>query len=194
MTSSVDLREQASDNLRFIRGAMERAERVSSVSGIGAMAMGAAALVTMLLAAGADGLRPQLLVWTGGAIVALIVGAAGSLLKARRRSLVLLGDPGRRFLLCLTPALLVGLVITLSLWNTPQIGLLPGVWMLLYGAGVLAAGTYAVHPVMQMGAVFIAAGLLTQALPVAWSNGILGAVFGGAHTYFGYQVYRHHGG
>ena len=59
----VDIREQATDNLRFIRGAMERAERVSSASGAGAMAMGVIALCAMGLAASAGSMREELLIW-----------------------------------------------------------------------------------------------------------------------------------
>lgn len=190
----VDLREQASDNLRFIRGAMERAGRVSTASGIGAMAMGAVALLAMAVASARAGLEAQLAVWIAAAFAALLAGALGSVHKARRNNLPLLGDPGRRFLLCLIPPLLVGVVLTTSLWGTPQSALLPGLWMMLYGAGVLAAGTYAAPPVMHMGVVFLVAGLFTHALPAAWSNVLLGVVFGGAHLGFGFQVYRHHGG
>lgn len=190
----IDIREQARDNLRFIRGAMERAERLSSASGAGAMVMGGVALGAMALAAGLDDLAGQLLIWIGAAFLALAAGAIGSWLKARSNDLVLLGDPGRRFLLCLIPSLLVGVILSASLWQTPQITLLPGLWMMLYGCGVLAAGTYAAPPVMQMGGCFILAGLFVHALPGAWSNVLLGAAFGCLHLYFGYQVYRHHGG
>jgi len=190
----VDLREQASDNLRFIRGAMERAERVSAASGVGAMVMGVVALLAMSVASGQTSLEAQLTVWIGAAFAALLAGALGSGFKARLNDLPLLGDATRRFLLCLIPSLVVGVVLTTSLWSTPQIALLPSVWMMLYGAGVMAAGTYAAPPVMHMGTVFLVAGLITHTLPAAWSNGLLGLVFGGAHIVFGYQVYRHHGG
>jgi hypothetical protein len=190
----VDIREQATENLRFIRGAMERAERVSSASGVGGIAMGGIALGAMALAANFEVLAEQLLVWIGAAVLALAAGALGSWLKASKNDLVLLGDPGRRFLLCLIPALLVGAVLTASLWQTEAITLVPGLWMMLYGCGVLAAGTYAAAPVMQMGGCFIVAGLFTHVLPPAWSNVLLGAVFGGLHLFFGYRVYRHHGG
>ncbi len=190
----VDLREQAGDNLRFIRDAMERAERVSSASGVGAMVMGGVAFLAMAIAAGFERLQAQLIVWICAAVAALLAGALGSWQKARTNGLPLLGDPGRRFLLCLIPMLAVGLVLTAALWRTGQITLLPSMWMMLYGAGVLAAGTYAVPPVMYMGAVVFVAGLFAHALPAAWSNVLLGVVFGGAHLAFGYRVYRHHGG
>lgn len=191
--ASIDIREQASDNLRFIRSAMARAG-ASSVSGAGTMAMGLVGLIAMSLAATASDAVDELLVWIGSAPAALAAGTIGSWLKARRNGLLLFGDPGRRFLLCLFPTLLTGVVITLALWQTDEMSLLPGLWMMLYGAGALAAGTYAAPPIMHMGVAFLLAGLVTLAAPPVWSNVLLGAAFGGIHLVFGHQVYRHHGG
>jgi hypothetical protein len=190
----VNLEEQAQDNLRFIRGAMERAGQASSVSGIGGMLMGFAALCAMVIAGQVGTLADQLVIWIAGAVLAVTIGAVSCWAKAHKDRLKLFGDPGRRFLLCLVPVLVVGAVLTASLWTTPQIALLPGFWMMLYGAGVLAAGTYAVAPVMQMGGCFLVAGLFTLVLPGGWSNLALGLAFGGLHIAFGFQVYRHHGG
>jgi hypothetical protein len=189
-----DIHEQATANLRFIRGAMERAEKVSAASGAAAMAMGGIAVVSMAVAASIPSVRGQLTVWIAAAFAALAAGSIGSWIKARRNDLVLLGDPGRRFLLCLIPPLAAGAVLSMALWATPQVTLLPVIWMLLYGCGVLAAGTYAAPPVMHMGGCFILAGLFAHALPASLGNVLLGATFGGLHLVFGYQVYRHHGG
>jgi len=92
------------------------------------------------------------------------------------------------------PALLVGVVLTAALWSSAEVALLPGFWMMLYGAGVLAAGTYAMAPVVHMGGCFLAAGLTTLALPEDFANPMLGLTFGGLHIGFGYRVYRDHGG
>jgi hypothetical protein len=173
---------------------MERAERVSAVSGVGVMVMGVIALIAMAVSAGVDDPSVRLLVWIGTAFVAGSAGALGCWIKARRNEMSFFGDPGRRFLLCLIPALLVGVVLTVSLLPSAEVSLLPGLWMMLYGAGVLAAGTYASPPVVHMGGAFVIAGLFTHALPAGWANVLLGVAFGGLHLYFGYQVYRHHGG
>lgn len=190
----IDIQKHAQDNLRFIRGAMERAERVSAVSGAGSMVMGVIALVAMAVAAAVGTIAEQLMIWIAAAFAAGLTGVSGSWLKARQNDLLLFGDPGRRFLLCLIPALLAGAVLTAALMTTPQHVLLPSLWMMLYGAGVLAAGTYAAPPVMYMGGAFIVAGLFAHALPWEWSNVLLGLSFGGLHLVFGYQVFRHHGG
>lgn len=190
----IDIQEQAEDNLRFIRGAMERAERVSAVSGTGAMAMGVIALLAMAVSATSADFTWQLMVWIGTAFVAGGTGAIACALKARKNGMPFFADPGRRFLLCLIPSLLVGVVLTAALLPGAQAGLLPGLWMMLYGSGVLAAGTYAAPPVMHMGGSFLLTGVFAEALPVGWANVLLGLSFGVLHLFFGYQVYKHHGG
>lgn len=190
----IDMQEHAQDNLRFIRSAMERAERVSAVSGAGVMAMGVIALVAMAVSATSGDLTWRLTVWVGTAFIAGTVGAVACVLKARRNKMPFAADPGRRFLLCLIPSLLVGVVLTAALLPGATASLLPGLWMMLYGAGVLAAGTYAAPPVMHMGGSFLLVGAFTLALPDSWSNVLLGLSFGLLHLTFGYQVFKHHGG
>lgn len=190
-----NIKQHAEENLRFIRGAMERAEGVSSVSGIGGMLMGVSALCAMAMAARLPSLSGQLILWVYTAFLAVLLVSVASYLKARRiGSPFLQGDSSRRFLLCLLPVLLVGAILSWSLWSTPQLALLPGLWMMLYGCGLLSAGTYTVQPIMLTGAGFIIAGLFSYALPVAHSNIILGACFGGLHIISGYWIYKHHGG
>lgn len=190
----VDLRNEAASNLRFIREMMERTERVSTLSGVGGMVMGGIAFAAMAIASTIGDLAGQLTVWIGAAFSSVLAGAAASVHKARRLGASMTNDAARRFMTCLIPTLLVGAVLTLLLWETPQTHLLPALWMLLYGCGVLAAGTYAVTPIMHMGFCLLAVGMLMTALPRGWENIGLGLGFGGLHTLFGWQVYRHHGG
>jgi hypothetical protein len=191
---NIDIRDKAEANIRFIRGAMERAERSSSVSGLSGIAMGLVALGTSVVASAQADLASQLMVWIGTAIIAILLGSTGAWLKARTHQTTLLNDAGRRFLLCLLPALTVGCLLTQALWDTEQLALLPAIWMLLYGCGLTAAGTYAARPIMPMGIGFMLCGLITYLLDGQWSNWLLAAAFGGLHITFGYQVYRNHGG
>jgi len=191
---AIELRETAEANLRFIRGAMERAERTSSVSGLGGMAMGIIALMASAAAAQQPAIENQLSIWLGAAVIASLAGGGGVWLKARQSERSIMNDAARRFLLCMLPVLVTGLLLTTVLWGTEQITLLPAIWMLLYGCGLTAAGTYAARPIMPMGFAFLFCGAICCMLGSEWNNLLLAIAFGGLHLFFGYQVYRHHGG
>ena len=189
----LDLQQRAEHDLRFIRSAMARAEGMSSVSGLGGIWMGAIALGAAALAAPRPALSEQLLIWIGAAGVATPVGAIACWRKGRRGEVFIHWDPVRRFLLCLVPAVGVATVLTLRLWHSEP-ALIPSIWLMLYGCGVLAAGTYAVPAVVALGGAFILLGASSLLLEPRFSNIVLAAGFGGLHIGFGYWVYKRHGG
>jgi hypothetical protein len=74
------------------------------------------------------------------------------------------------------------------------LGLLPGVWMLLYGVGVVAAGTFSVRIVPVMGLAFMVVGTVALFAPASWTTACMAAGFGGLHLFFGTLIARRHGG
>ncbi|MCZ6641640.1 MAG: hypothetical protein O7F71_08690 [Gammaproteobacteria bacterium] len=194
----VELQREAEGNLRYIRQAMERAEQVSAVSGLGGIGMGGTAIAGAIYAStiwhGEDDLRQQLLIWLVTAVFAITIELVAAYFKSRSLERMLLNDPARRFALCLAPNLIAGALLTGVLWNTPQHTLVPAIWMLSYGCGVLSAGTYAVRPVVLMGGCFVIAGVVAVVLEPGSLNLYLGAVFGGLHIIFGWWVFRSYGG
>ncbi len=92
----------------------------------------------------------------GEAVVASVIGVLGTLRKARTQRAFLQG-PGRKFAMSLLPALVGGAILTGALYQFQLFGLMPGVWLLLYGVAVMSCGTYSVKVVPIMGAGFIAA-------------------------------------
>jgi predicted phage tail protein len=72
--------------------------------------------------------------------------------------------------------------------------LLPGVWMLLYGTAVVAAGAFSVRIVPVMGAAFIVMGAVALFAPEAWSTALMITGFGALHIVFGLVIARRHGG
>jgi hypothetical protein len=181
------------DNLRYIRETMERAGSFTAVPGIGGMLMGSSALAAAWIASHrSDG--SWLLVWVVEALVAATIGVAGAAFKSRGARLPLLSGPGRKFIAGFTPAILAGVCLTAVLFRAGMPNLLPGVWMLLYGAGIVAGGGASVRIVPLMGACFMAGG--TVAL---FSSGIpgdtwLAAGFGGMHILFGAVIAVKYGG
>jgi len=67
----------------------------------------------------------------------------------------LISGPVRKLVASFSPSIAVGAVLTGVLATREQFVLLPGVWMLLYGAGVIAAGSYSVRIVPVMGLAFM---------------------------------------
>lgn len=190
------LHERAAEDLRFIRGAMERSASFTAIPGFGGMVMGVIALGA---AAAARGFDPDsgdawLAIWVGAAVVAATVGVVSMQRKAHREGLSLLQGPGRRFLLGLCPSVLAGALLTAAMARSGQHDLLPATWLLLYGAGVVAAGAYSHHVVPLTGAAFLLAGAAALAAPPTWGDALMAGGFGGIHLASGFVVWRRYGG
>jgi hypothetical protein len=87
-----------------------------------------------------------------------------------------------------------GALLTWVLFRTGPIAVLPGVWLLLYGAGVVASGAASVRIVPLMGACFMALGGVALLGPAGWGNPLLAAGFGGLHILFGVAITVKYGG
>ena len=198
-------------SLRYIRETMARTAAFTAVPGRGGVAMGLTAVAAAALAARQPTASDWLGVWTAEALVGLALGALTMAHKARGHGVPLLSGQGRKFLLGLLPPLLVGVALTLAVYavEVGQAGdafaqqgvaaslslrLLPGLWLMLYGAGVVSAGMFSVRLIPTMGALFLLGGALTLLAPAAWADAFLAAGFGGLHVAFGLLIARRHGG
>jgi hypothetical protein len=188
------LEAHAAENLRYIRGAMERAASFTAVPGWGGVAMGATALAAAAWARQETSPERWLRVWLLEACVAVVIGVAAMALKARRNGSTLSSGPARRFLLTLTPPIGAGAVLTLVLAREGLVTLLPGVWLLLYGTAVVTGGAMSVRPVIAMGALCMLLGCAALASPAAWGTAYMAAGFGALHVAFGLVIARRHGG
>ncbi len=65
--------------------------------------------------------------------------------KAREADTPLFSQPGRKFALSLAPPLAAGAMLTLVLFRAGSVAVLPGLWLLLYGAGVVTSGAFSVR-------------------------------------------------
>jgi hypothetical protein len=190
----VQLHQHAMDNLRYIRRTLERAGEFTAVPGIGGMLMGSTALVAAWIAGPGTGSSRWLMVWLAEAVVALLIGIAAAAHKSKRVRIPLLSGPGRKFVAAFAPAMLTGAVLTFVLVRQNVPGLLPGVWLLLYGTGVVAGGGASVRVVPAMGGLFMLAGAAALFLPAAWGDLLLAGGFGGLHIIFGTIIAVKYGG
>ena len=154
--------------------------------------------ITALASAVIASLRPQVVWWVGvwglEALCAFAVGASAVFWKARKVQTPLFSRPGRKFVLGLSPPMVAAAVLSMVIYRAGVFTLLPGVWLLLYGAGVVTAGAYSVKVVPIMGLCFMFAGIVALLCPPAWANAIMAAAFGGLHILFGTIIARRYGG
>jgi hypothetical protein len=189
----VSLSDHAFDNLRFIRSTLEHAGSFTAVPGIGGVIMGITALVAAAIAAGQATPTAWFAVWVVEAIVAFLIGGVAMLYKARGANNVLFSVPGRRFALALTPALLAGAMLTVALARDGRFDLMPPIWLLLYGAAVMAGGALSVRAIPFMGLTFLVLGSIALFLP-GYGDLLMAAGFGGAQIVTGMVIARRYGG
>lgn len=188
------LHDRAMDNLRYIRETMERASSFTAVPGWGQVAIGVTALAATYLAARQPTARGWLGTWVAEAIISLLI--AGWLMdrKARELGAPLLSGPGRKVAFSLSPPLVVGALLTVVLFRAGLTEAIPGMWLLLYGTGVVTGGMFSVSIVPVMGICFMVLGAATLFAPHAWGNWLMAAGFGGLHIIFGTIIARKYGG
>jgi hypothetical protein len=188
------LHDRAIDNLRYIRETMERASAFTAVPGWGQVAIGVTALVAAYIAAHQPTTRGWLGTWLAEAIISLLI--AGWLMdrKARRLGTPLFSGPGRKVAFSLSPPMVVGALLTVVLFRARLTQAIPGMWLLLYGTGVVTGGMFSVGVVPVMGICFMVLGAAGLFVPEAWENWLMAAGFGGLHIIFGSIIARKYGG
>src|ERR1044072_7900168 len=168
------LHDRAMDNLRFIRETMERASAFTAVPGWGQVAIGLTALFAALVAWQQKTFGAWFAVWTTEAAVSAVIAGWTMYRKAHASDTSLLSRPGRKLIINLSPPMLVGALLTVVFYRAGLLALLPGLWLLLYGTGVVTGGAFSVRPVPFMGLCFMFLGAGGFFLLVAGGGGAVG--------------------
>jgi hypothetical protein len=188
------LHDRAMDNLRFIRETMERASSFTAVPGWGQVAIGVTALFAALVASQQKAFSDWVAVWMVEATVSAAVAGWTMYRKAHASDTSLLSQPGRKLIINLSPPVIVGGLLTVVFYRAGLGGQLPGLWLLLYGTGVVTGGAFSVRPVPVMGLCFMFLGAGALFLPAAWGDALMAAGFGLLHIIFGLHIARNYGG
>lgn len=185
------LHARAIEDLRYIRETMERAGSFTAVPGRGGVLMGVIALLAMAVALRAPGDTAWLATWLTAALLALATGGWAMARKAATVSESVFNGPGRKFGLALLPPLVAGALLTVAVDDQH---VLPGLWLLLYGSGIITAGAHSERIVPGMGLCFMILGAAALFSPAQWGDWFMGLGFGGLHIFFGAVIARRHGG
>jgi hypothetical protein len=188
------LADHAADQLAFIRETMMRAGTFTAVSGSGLIGIGLIGGTAALLSPRMASAQAWLLLWLAAAVLAIAVAVPFIARKARRSGQSLRAGPARTFALAFAPALVAGALLTAALVAAGAWQVIPGMWLVCYGAAVVSGGAFSVRVVPALGTVLVVLGAITLFTPPAVHAWMLGAGFGGAHLIFGYFVARYHGG
>lgn len=184
----------AFDDLRFIRQTLENSTSFTAVPGWGMVAMAGIAGVAAAVAWRQHGFDNWCVTWLVAAAIALSTAMLAMHRKATRAGVPLFTGAGRKFLLNFLPPLAVGALLTMVLYRAGAVRTIPGMWMLLYGTGVVSGGAFSVRIVPAMGFCFMGIGALALLAPVAWTNWFMIAAFCGLHLAFGLAIARKFGG
>ena len=188
------LHDRAMDNLRYIRETMERATPFTGISGRGEMAIGVTALVACLIAAQQPTFNSWLAIWLAEALISLLIAGWSMDRKARAVQMPLFSGSGRKAVFSLAPPVIAGGLLTIVLVRAGLPTAIPGVWLLLYGTGVITGGMFSVRAVPAMGLCFMVLGAVALFSPPAFANWFMAVGFGGLHLLFGAIIVRKYGG
>ena len=188
------LHERAMDNLRYIRETMERATAFTGISGWGEVAIGGTALLASFLAAHQSTFKAWVAVWMAEGLISLLIAGWSMDRKARAVQMPLMSGPGRKAVFSLSPPIVAGALLSIVLVRAGMTNAIPGVWLLLYGTGVITGGMFSVGVVPIMGLCFMVLGALALFAPPALADWFMGAGFGGLHVVFGVIIARKYGG
>jgi hypothetical protein len=183
----------ALDDLRFIRQTMERSAAFTAVPGWGMVIAGATAFPIAWIASRHPLNLRWLEIWIAEAVLAVALAVISIQRKAVSSGVPWTSGPGRKVLSSFMPPMAAAALLTIPLVRSNLEYLLPGMWLLLYGVGVITAGGFSVPVVPVMGGTFMVLGAATLLLPVP-GNWAMAVGFGGLHIGFGIWIARRYGG
>jgi hypothetical protein len=184
----------AMDNLKFIRDTMESAASFTAVPGWGQVVVGGVALLTTYLTINQGVSIKWVVSWVISASIALVIAIFSMSWKAKVSKIPLFSRPGQKFALSCSPPMIAAALLTVVLCRSSNLGVLPGMWLLLYGTGIITGGAFSVKVVPVMGVCFMVLGTIAVFSPTSWGNIFMAIGFGLFHIIFGLIIAWRYGG
>lgn len=167
------MQQTTATDLSTIRAALEANSRLTSLSGAALIAAGVLAFLAAGLTSQAgladplarqglwgDPLMRMVVLWGSTLLLAITLNLLGMMYRARKDGKPLAARLGRRVLFAMMPALVVGGALTAGLALSQHLDFIFGVWMLCYGAALIAAGAHSLTSVRMLGIFTLVGGIL----------------------------------
>lgn len=158
------MQKTSATDLRTIRQALEANSRLTSLSGAALVASGVLAFLAAGLTAQSgvaapadrldiapDVLRTMVVLWGATLLLSVALNLLGMMYRARKDGQALAARLGRRVLFAMLPALAVGGALTLGFTLQGRLDVIFGLWMLCYGASLIAASAHSLTSVRMLG-------------------------------------------
>jgi len=181
------LNERAEGDLRLIRSMMQRSAHIMPLPGWGIFAVGLVGTIAAFITRPLPGME-WIIAWGIAALLALAIALATSSWQLRKTGRSIFIGNHSRFWIALVPGFFSAGMLSFIFFRLGETLLLAGLWLLLYGVAVVAAGNHSIRQVSWMGYSFLVLGSIFLFLP--WPNLAMGLGFGGLHLLFGYLIAR----
>ncbi|MCL4731434.1 MAG: hypothetical protein KJ044_13480, partial [Planctomycetes bacterium] len=158
------MQQTSQTDLQTIRLALEANSRLTSLSGAALVASGVLAFAAAGLTSMAGLAEPEarigldhallwqmVLLWSATLLVSVKLNLFGMLRRARQDGQPLAARLGKRVLFAMLPALAVGGALTMGFAVNGRLDFIFPIWMLCYGAALVAAGAHSISSVRWLG-------------------------------------------
>ena len=191
--------KEAAEHLAAIRRIMESATQLTVLPGKAAIVGGLLALIASGITWRALGswdfaemgdidaaLRLRLVIlWSAVAVLGIGFDVVMTLMAARKRGVSAWGRLSQLAAYAMGPCVVIGVVVTLAFALDGRWGMVPGIWMLLYGGAIWMTSLVSVRAPRVLGLVFFVFGVFTLFWVSPISLIMVAATFGLAHIVSG---------
>lgn len=188
--------QEAKAQLAYVQAVVERATQFTLISPLSAWSVGLCGLAAGGYSAWqlqgslayADYIEALTWVWISCFVVSISAAIFWTRVRARREGIALWNHAIRQGLRHFITLVAAGGILTVSMMAYRFYFLIPGVWMLCYGAGLIVSSMFSLKEFRFLGAIFMLAGGMALWNPVL-NHFLLLTTFGIGHLALGTWIY-----